>query len=253
MIRLTRRNRSAIALVVDQVGLNQLCEGFELALGGASPVLRTWLDRHVLSAKRGLIVEAELVLKMVSTGDSSFRKDDNQAIWFLTKDDLTSGIEQLARCSQKGYFSPAEFLQVQVPSNKELDWIYAEFSPALLIEKPVQLVVLELLRQGFGCYHLVYGIAFGLSLAGNSRLQIMAFFWDLMQTYQSQLTEDEMDILGDFCFALLGRGPVEHTIRLHGDPQDLDEFVAKVDAEVRQWQPPTSDTGQNPKNAPGSS
>lgn len=129
MIRLTRRSRSALALAVDEVGLRQLRDGFELALDGALPVLHIGLDRHVLSAKRGSIAEADLVLKITSTEDSSLQKTDDKAIWFLTKDDLTSGIEQLAQCSQKGYFAPAEFLQVQVPWNKELDWIYAEFFP----------------------------------------------------------------------------------------------------------------------------
>ena len=42
----------------------------------------------------------------------------------INQDDIELGIERFSECKKDGYFFPAEFIQMSIPKNKKLDYVY---------------------------------------------------------------------------------------------------------------------------------
>lgn len=105
-------------------------------------------------------------------------------------------------------------------------------------EEATKVALFGLFQQGVANRELVHGVALGLSAAGKTRVSIMGFFWDFMLRYENELSERQMDMVGDFCHDLLGQGQLEHFVRLRGDPEDPESFVRKVQDEAGRWKPP---------------
>lgn len=106
-------------------------------------------------------------------------------------------------------------------------------------QEVVQRAVLDLFQQGVGNVDLLHAVAWGLSMRGKTRPAIVTFFWELMDRFEGELPAPALDTIGDFCHDLLGRGPLDHIVRLHGDPDDPRALGEKVSREVRGWKPPT--------------
>lgn len=79
---------------------------------------------------------------------------------------------------------------------------------------------------------------YDLSAAGRSRLDIMGLLWAAQIQEESPLEDDTLGQLGDFCDALLGQCLPAYCIRLAGDPEAPEAFLAAVAADARRWQPP---------------
>lgn len=113
-------------------------------------------------------------------------------------------------------------------------------------ERTVREALISLFHEGISHWQIIEGVAYALSMGGKTRLEIMRFYWDVMDP-SSALTEAQVDLIGDFCGDLLGQCRLEHIIRLHGDPEDPHELAKKVAADVRDWRPPTGSTTDEPR------
>jgi len=82
------------------------------------------------------------------------------------------------------------------------------------------------------------GAARAMSIAGKQRLEIVDFFWYLMNASPPVLDDEQAMLVYDFTDALLGRGPLEQIVRLHGDPDDPQELSDVVGADADRWKPP---------------
>ena len=98
--------------------------------------------------------------------------------------------------------------------------------------------LISLLRAGIWHGDILRGVADAMSRAGKGRLDIVNFFWHLMNAEPPILTEEELDFIHDFNQCLLGRCPLEQIVRLHGDPADMHQLGQLVTAEARRWRPP---------------
>lgn len=64
------------------------------------------------------------VVARIEIGDTSVISGDSQGIvWKIEQEDLESAINSLKRCKTDGYCAPPEFMRVQIPKNKRLDWL----------------------------------------------------------------------------------------------------------------------------------
>src|SRR5215470_6893791 len=93
-------------------------------------------------------------------------------------------------------------------------------------------------RAGIQHWDILQGIAYAMSYTGKGRLEIVNFFWHIMNAEPSVLSEEEVNFLDDFMGCLLGQCPLEHIVRLHGDPVELTELGHLVTAESERWRPP---------------
>jgi hypothetical protein len=125
MIEIHRADDMALNLVLDVDGLKELLAAFRQALHSGRAHVHLRLDPSVIS-KRGTPSMESVEVVRSSVNVPSLAKNEQGIQWSLGSEDLESGMEQLERALALGYFSPAEFLRVQVPKRKKLDWIYAE-------------------------------------------------------------------------------------------------------------------------------
>ena len=98
--------------------------------------------------------------------------------------------------------------------------------------------LVSLFRAGIQHWDVLRGVAYAMSCAGKGRLEIVNFFWHLMNAEPPILSEEEVNLLDDFTSCLLARSRLEHIIRLHGDPEDLQQLGHLVATEAENWRPP---------------
>ena len=99
--------------------------------------------------------------------------------------------------------------------------------------------LIALFRSGVWHWQILVGVADAMSSAGRKRLDIVNFFWHLLNASPPYLTEEQIDVVDEFVKCLLGYCHVEHSIRLQGDPEDPVELYGFVAAEAATWKPPS--------------
>ncbi len=127
MVQFRREDNMAIWLIFDSVGLGRLLEVLSRALTGGRPFLEANVDMSVITMKRSSKTTATSVWVEISDETQLLKRND-KVLWVLTKEDLGSAIDRLEQCRTAGYFTPAEFIRVQVPKNRRLDYIYCELA-----------------------------------------------------------------------------------------------------------------------------
>lgn len=98
----------------------------------------------------------------------------------------------------------------------------------------------DLFRAGLWHWDIFTGVAQAMSVAGKQRLDIVNFFWRLMNASPPVLDEDQLSAVDDFTGALLGQCRLDQIIRLHGDPEDLQALSELVAADAARWKPPST-------------
>lgn len=64
---------------------------------------------------------------LIETGkETMMLLQQGEPVWTIDREDLESAIDQLVRGESLGYVSPAEFMQVKIPKNKKLDYVFCE-------------------------------------------------------------------------------------------------------------------------------
>jgi hypothetical protein len=87
-------------------------------------------------------------------------------------------------------------------------------------------------------WDVMKGVAFSLSCNGLTRPEIVEFFWVLMVRHQREISEPNVDMIGDVNAHLVGQCSTSQIIRLVGDPEDLDELARRVSQAMQAWSPP---------------
>ena len=108
-----------------------------------------------------------------------------------------------------------------------------------MVDRGLQARLLSALRSGEDSVPALRAICRDLSGEGLDRLQLMAALWAVMTDSGASLSDDEMDVMGDFASALLGQGPFAHHVYLAGEPEDETMLMAHVARVARQWKPPS--------------
>lgn len=110
----------------------------------------------------------------------------------------------------------------------------------MIDETAAQNALAGLFRAGVGHWNILTGVAQAMSVAGKQRLDIVDFFWRLMNASPAVLDEEQLNLVDDFTGALLGNCPLDRIIRLHGDPEDPQALGELVVADAARWKPPGS-------------
>lgn len=131
MIQFKREDNMSIKLIFDYEGLEKILESFKKVYKGDISTIYAKLDGSVISLKKSVVTDTSIQMEYVENGETQLKKEDNQVIWLLEKEDIEIAVERLEQCKIKGYFSPGEFIRVQVPKNKKLDYIYCELKTQL--------------------------------------------------------------------------------------------------------------------------
>lgn len=126
MIQFKREDNMSIKLFFDSEGLIEILESFKNVHNGEVSSIYAQFDESVISLKKGTAIDTSIQIEYVESGETQLKKQNNQVIWTFEKEDIEVAIERLEQCKIDGYFSPAEFIRVQVPKNKKLDYIYCE-------------------------------------------------------------------------------------------------------------------------------
>lgn len=126
MIQFKREDNMSIKLFFDDKGLEEILESLKKAQKGELAFIDAQFDTSVISLKKETVFDTTVQMTYAKSRETQLRKQDDQIVWALEKEDIEIAIEQLERCKKKGYFSPGEFIRVQVPENKRLDYIYCE-------------------------------------------------------------------------------------------------------------------------------
>lgn len=117
----------SIYIEFDKEGCSNLLDMFNEIYKEKEFELRVEFDPSVMKMKKGGTLKSLVVLCNKNTEDKSvFTLENNNLIWKMEQDDIELGIEMFTECKQQGYFFPAEFIQIQTPKNKKLDYIYCE-------------------------------------------------------------------------------------------------------------------------------
>lgn len=120
----------SIYIEFDKEGCSNLLDMFNEIYKEKEFELRVEFDPSVMKMKKGGTLKSLVVLCNKNTEDKSvFTLENNNLIWKMEQDDIELGIEMFTECKQQGYFFPAEFIRIQTPKNKELDYIYCELVP----------------------------------------------------------------------------------------------------------------------------
>lgn len=126
MIQVKREDSMSIHLLFDNTGLTQILESLKSALKGEQASINGKIDALVISMKKGEMLDSCIEIEYTESGETQLLKQSNQVLWILDKEDIEVAIERLEQCKTDGYFSPAEFIRVQIPKNKKMDYIYCE-------------------------------------------------------------------------------------------------------------------------------
>jgi hypothetical protein len=126
MIQLKREDAMSIKLLFDKEGLSHLLNSFEKVSIGELSLIDVQLDSSVITLKKSCIDDISMKIEYTKSGTTQIYQQNNQIIWSLEQEDIEDAIYRLQQCIVQGYFSPAEFIRVQVPKNKKLDYIYCE-------------------------------------------------------------------------------------------------------------------------------
>ena len=108
----------------------------------------------------------------------------------------------------------------------------------MIDEAAAREALVALFHSGVSHPSVLLGMARAMSIAGKHRLEIVDFFWHLMNAAPPVLAEDQIMIVHDFTETLLGRCPLEEIVRLYGDPEDPKELSDVVGTDADRWRPP---------------
>lgn len=127
MIKIFRQDKMSICIEFDEEGCCNLLDMFNEICKEKEFELSVEFDPRVIKMKKGGVLKSSIIFCSKNTeNESVFTLENNNIIWKMEQDDIEMGIEQFTECKQQGYFFPAEFIQIQTPKNKELDYIYCE-------------------------------------------------------------------------------------------------------------------------------
>jgi len=110
----------------------------------------------------------------------------------------------------------------------------------MIDEISVQNALAGLFRAGVWHWNILSGVAQAMSAAGKHRLDIVDFFWRLMNASPAVLDEEQLNLVDDFIGALLGHCPLDQIVRLYGDPEDSHALSKIVGVDADRWKPPGS-------------
>jgi hypothetical protein len=97
-------------------------------------------------------------------------------------------------------------------------------------------------------WEVMKGIAFSLSYNGLSRPQIVDFFLTFMVRHERDISERDLDMVGDVNSHLVGQCNTFQIIRLVNDPEDLDALARRVADDMRGWTPPDENRSPDSKD-----
>lgn len=127
MIKIFRQGNMSIYIEFDEEGNKIFLDMFNEILKGKNFMLDAQFDMGVVKIKkRGCMENLSIICEKNNEDRSVFSVEKGEVIWKFSLDDIEFGIEALRECSQRGYFSPAEFIRVHTPKNKKLDYTYCE-------------------------------------------------------------------------------------------------------------------------------
>jgi hypothetical protein len=110
----------------------------------------------------------------------------------------------------------------------------------MIDETSAQNALADLVRSGVWHWNILTGVAQAMSVAGKLRLDIVDFFWQLLNASPAVLDEEQLNTLDDFIRALLGDCRLDQLVRLQGDPEDPQALSELVVAAAARWRPPNS-------------
>ena len=127
MIKIFRQDDISIHIEFDEDGNQHLLEMFNEILKGKNFKLNTEFDMGVIKTiKKGCMKKLNIICQKNSEDESVFTIKKDNVMWKFDPDDIELGIEVFTECSQRGYFSPAEFIRIRTPKNKKLDYIFCK-------------------------------------------------------------------------------------------------------------------------------
>ncbi len=127
MIKIVRQYKTSIHMIFDAEGNDKLISAFETILKDQICELNVTFDISVINMKKTNLKDVSIILKIDnSINYSVFYKSNETIIWIMDEEDAYFGLEAFSDCKQNGCFFPAEFIVMQMPKNKNVDYMYCE-------------------------------------------------------------------------------------------------------------------------------
>lgn len=127
MIKILRQDRRSIYITFDSEGNDKLISAFATILKRQIYKLNTIFDFSIINMKKTNLKDISVIFKIDnSINYSVFYKSNETIIWTMDEEDAYFGLKAFSDCKQTGCFFPAEFIIMQMPKNKNLDYIYCE-------------------------------------------------------------------------------------------------------------------------------
>lgn len=128
MIKIFRQAKRAIYMEFDEDGNDNLIKMFRQIRDGKEFILNAELDMAVIKFKRSPIKVYEIIVENDNEVDGSvILLQNGKVMWKMDNEYVGMGLERFQECKEKGVFFPAEFIYIQVPKNKDLDYMYCDF------------------------------------------------------------------------------------------------------------------------------
>lgn len=124
MVILKRSDRFSIDLNFNKEGLTELIRIFNNITMTRQEKLNVMLDGAIF--RRGNITKREISICYIDYSDAKLLREEDEIKLIIAKEDIEYAKERFIDCLKNGYFSPAEFIQVQVERRKNLDCIYCQ-------------------------------------------------------------------------------------------------------------------------------
>lgn len=128
MIEITRKDSMSIYMYFDENGNKELIKKFkEIKNNDLSYNLSINLDLSVIKMKKHKNIETVITIERDNHIEgSAFLIVDDKVVWKLDEDYIDIGIARFSDCKKVGFFSPPEFIRVDVIKNRNLDYLYCK-------------------------------------------------------------------------------------------------------------------------------
>ena len=127
MITIKRIDKMSINMEFDKTGLKDLIKAFnDVTIKKPISNIDVVFDLSILTLKKQRFENKTITFEYVEDTCTKLVRKESEIRWLIDKEDIENAKELLEISLEKGYFSPAEFIRVQVTKNKNLDYMYCK-------------------------------------------------------------------------------------------------------------------------------
>lgn len=147
MIKIFRQSRRTIYMEFDEEGNDSLIKMFRQIQTGKEFVLNVEFDMAVVKMRKTQSQTYVVNVENDNAVDGSIIYfQDGRIMWKIDNEYVDMGLQRFQECKEQETFFPAEFMDIQVPKNKDLDDMYCY----LISDKKVTLSGVKMKKQNNG-------------------------------------------------------------------------------------------------------